>query len=611
MSKRVGDILLMQKRSIVILDSSTAEQIAAGEVVERPASVVKELVENSLDANARHITIEVEGGGLRLLRVRDDGSGIDKEEVPLAFARHATSKIRQAQDLAAIKTLGFRGEALPSIAAVSRVEMETRTAGSLTGTKVKIAGGELNEIVETGCPPGTVVTVTDLFYNTPARRRYMKKPAVETRAVAVTVEKLALAHPDVAFNLSLDGRRSLLTPGDGDLRAVIAALYGLETGRELLPVQGSNQEWQLQGFISPPWMHRSSRSHQTIIVNGRYIYNRSLTQALESCYRAIIPNGRHPLFILHLFLESELVDVNVHPAKMEVRFQQEYELTRQIAAEVKKALLKPGVVAPVTGAQLVKKQKEVPRIQQSFSFQRQEQKAQAWGDYILKETGQKEELLKEEGIGSSSSWSAGPAEDYPRAVPESVNEQGLPPLRLVGQIFGTYILAEAKDGLYIIDQHAAHELCRFVKLQSKADVASWPGQMLEPPVTLQLSPAQTVKLVEQIVTLRDLGFILENFGGNTFLLRSLPVGVPPDKGKEVLVDFLEGSFLPAPERLLKLIACHGAIKAGEQLSRPEMEQLLDELRHVPRPYTCPHGRPAVVRLERAQLAHFFKRTGEK
>jgi len=350
------------------LDACTANQIAAGEVVERPASVVKELVENSLDAAARHITIEAESGGLGLIRVRDDGWGISGDEVPLAFARHATSKIRQAEDLTRITTLGFRGEALPSIAAVSRVEMDTRTAGAMAGTRVRIAGGEILEVTETGCPPGTVVTVTDLFYNTPARRRYMKKPAIESRVIAVTVERLALSHPEVAINLNLEGRRSMSTPGDGDLRAVVAAIYGLEVGQELLPVKESGKEWHIEGFISPPWLHRASRGQQVLIVNGRYVYNRSLARAVEECYQAVIPGGRHPIFIIRLVMEPQQVDVNVHPAKLEVRFQQEYNLGRQLAASVKKALITPGAVAPATMTHPRKQQLEKQRKQQSFSF---------------------------------------------------------------------------------------------------------------------------------------------------------------------------------------------------------------------------------------------------
>ncbi|GEA15317.1 DNA mismatch repair protein MutL [Moorella sp. E308F] len=602
---------------IAILDAETANQIAAGEVVERPASVVKELVENSLDAAARHIAIEVKGGGLTLIRVRDDGWGINPEDAPLAFARHATSKIRRANDLWGITTLGFRGEALPSIAAVARVEMDTRPPGETAGVRVRIAGGGEPEITAIGCPPGTTVTVTDLFYNTPARRQYLKKPASEARAVVAAVERLALAHPEVAFNLHLEGKRLLSTPGNSDLQAVVAAIYGLETGRELLPLAGEGEGWTLKGFISPPWLHRAGRSQQVLTVNGRYIFNRLLTRAVEECYQAVIPSGRHPLFILQLTIDPRLVDVNVHPAKLEVRFQQEYELARQIAALVNRALHTPRAVAPATTAaaqvttgRLEGRKTAAPgALQQDFAFQRKEVQARFWGEYILKERPADEENRAEK-VGEVRAVKPDKEIDTRsdlQTEPVDANSQVLPPLRAIGQLLNTYILAEGMDGLYIIDQHAAHERCRFESLQQRVNSGSWPAQMLEPPLTLHLAPAMTVKLVEQIVTLRELGFIVETFGANSFLLRSVPSGVPPGKEREVLEDFLADENLPAEERLLKILSCHGAIKAGDTLSGVEMQKLLDELQKISRPYTCPHGRPAVVRLDRSTLARYFHR----
>ncbi|QGP93478.1 DNA mismatch repair protein MutL [Neomoorella glycerini] len=595
---------------IAILDADTANQIAAGEVVERPASVVKELVENSLDAAARHITIEVKGGGLTLIRVRDDGWGINREDAALAFARHATSKIRRATDLTGITTLGFRGEALPSIAAVARVEMDTRPPGETAGTRVRIAGGGEPEVTATGCPPGTTVTVTDLFFNTPARRQYLKKPANEARAIVAAVEKLALAHPEVAFSLHLEGRRLLSTPGNSDLQAVVAALYGLETGRELLPLAGEGAGWTMKGFISPPWLHRAGRSQQVLTVNGRYIFNRVLTRAVEECYQAVIPSGRHPLFILQLAIDPRLVDVNVHPAKLEVRFQQEYELARQVAALVNRALHTPRAVTPVTAGRLEGRKATGPvALQQDFSFQRKEEEARFWGEYILRERPLAEEkrVDKVEEVQEVKPDKEIDARSDLKTEPVAAGGQVLPTLRAIGQLLNTYILAEGKDGLYIIDQHAAHERCRFESLQKRVNSGRWPAQMLEPPLTLHLAPAMTVKLIDQIVTLRELGFIVETFGANSFLLRSVPLGVPPGKEREVLEDFLAGDHLLAGERLLKLIACHGAIKAGDPLSGAEMQKLLEELQGLSQPYTCPHGRPAVVRLDQATIARYFHR----
>ncbi|MDN5361440.1 MAG: mismatch repair protein MutL [Moorella sp. (in: firmicutes)] len=655
-----------QAARIAILDALTANQIAAGEVVERPAAVVKELVENSLDAAARHIDVEILGGGLELIRVRDDGLGIGREDAPLAFARHATSKIRRAADLARITTLGFRGEALASIAAVARVEMTTRPPEMTAGTLVRVAGDNQPQVTATGCPPGTTVTVRDLFFNTPARRQYLKKPAAEARAVVAVVEKLALGHPDVAITLSLDGRRSLATPGNGDLQAVLVALYGLETGRELLPLHGAGAGWRLKGFISPPWLHRSHRNQQVWLVNGRYILNRVLTWAVEGCYRSVIPTGRHPLFVLQLVVDPGEVDVNVHPAKLEVRFQEEQNLARQVTNLVKGALFTPRAVAPATIARLGEKKASGPAVvQQDLPFRDMEEQARNWGEYILRErerlgrqalelgryavssgvTGATgvgatgpgrgpagaERVWPEQTIGStgeeraeiqpdeaSKTRVAGPVVVPPAPVPQAgPGQQGyaagagtaavLPPLQALGQAFNTYILAAGTDGLYIVDQHAAHERCRFEALLKESGPGGHPAQMLEPPLPLHLAPEMLLKLVDQIVVLRELGFVVEEFGTNTFLLRSVPLGIPPGKEREVLEDFLADNNLPAPERLYKLIACHGAIKAGEPLARVEMQRLLDDLRRVTHPYTCPHGRPAIVRLDQARLARYFQR----
>jgi len=612
---------------IAVLDALTASQIAAGEVVERPASVVKELAENSLDAGARHIIVEITNGGLTSMRVRDDGCGISYEDAPLAFASHATSKIRRASDLVQITTLGFRGEALPSIASVARVEMDTRPANEMVGTRIRIAGGGEPEIAAAGCPPGTTVTVTDLFYNTPARRQYLRKPATEARAITAAVEKLALAHPEAAFNLYMDARRLLVTPGNGDLQAVVAALFGLETGRALLPLAGAGDGWTLKGFVAPPWLHRAGRNQQVLTVNGRYIYNYVLTRAVEECYRAVIPNGRHPVFILQLAIDPRLVDVNVHPAKLEVRFQQEYDLARRVAALVNRSLHTAAAVA--AAVEKLPEGKRLPEDkqqqyaapgtsghQENFRFQGKEEAARSWGEYILREKyAAASASLPQAGVNAHPAPEAvvpgaaiSSAVTAAAAAAETGAEQILPPLRAIGQLWHSYILAEGEDGLYIIDQHAAHERCRFARLQADSNSSgSWPAQMLEPPLTLHPGPSLAMQMLDQISTLRDLGFTLEAFGAGSFLLRSVPLGVTPGQEREVLEDFLSENNLPSPERLLKLLACHGAIKAGDPLSSAEMQGLLEAMRATSHPYTCPHGRPAVVRLDAATIARYFHR----
>lgn len=592
---------------IKILDVETANQIAAGEVVERPASVVKELVENSIDAAARHIIVEVMGGGLTLIRVRDDGIGIRPEDAPLAFARHATSKIRRASDLFQINTLGFRGEALPSIAAVARVEMDTRAVGEKIGVRVRVTGGGEPEVKVVGCPPGTTVTVTDLFYNTPARRQFLKKPTSEARAAVAIAEKLALAHPEVAFAMYLEGKRLFATQGNGELLAVITALYGLEMAKELLLLSDMGEGWALKGYISPPWLHRAGRSHQVLIVNGRYINNRTITRAIEDCYRTVIPSGRYPIFILHLAIDPQKIDVNVHPAKLEVKFQQEYELVQKIGAAINKTLHTPRAIMPAS----ISPRTHQPRpsvMQPQLSFE-EEKRSGFWGEYILKENRGHEE---EKAVRGETEGKEGEKELKP--VDKNLNygiqgaEQKLPPLKVIGQMGSTYILAEGYDGLYIIDQHAAHERCRYEKLCGQINSgSSWPAQMLEPPKTLHLSPDMAIKVREEIEVLEKMGFIIEGFGNATFLLRAVPVGIPIDKAREVLEDFLSEGDLPAEERLLKIIACRGAVKGGDVLSIMEMQELLDALRGSQCPYTCPHGRPALIRLEWSAIARYFQR----
>jgi len=573
------------------LDSETASLIAAGEVIERPASVVKELVENSLDAGAHEIIIEVTKGGLELIRVKDDGYGIQREDVPLAFARHATSKIKGPEDLNEISTLGFRGEALPSIMSVAKVEMLTRTWEEPVGTLLVAEGGNLLKVAEAGCPPGTQVTVRDLFYNIPARKKFLKSPASEGRAVATLVERLALAHPQVKFTLYMDGRRVLYTPGRGELREALASLYGVEVAQALLPVSAEEGEWGLTGLISPPWLHRSSRSLQVLAINGRLVFHRGLVRAVEESYRSLIPEGRYPLFVLHLRLDPRRVDVNVHPTKLEVKLEGEQEWIARIMATINKSLHSSQGIAPA----LRKREKTNPGAilrQKEFFFTCRSTEPEVWGEYLLKRA----------------------KDDPPWQLQEPSLEEKrspLPQMRILGQIKNSYIVAEGEDGLYLIDQHAAHERCRFFHLKKALEEqGSWPSQVLSPPTSLQLTPSLAQALGEALEILASLGFLLEPFGDNSFLIRGVPVGLPPGKEKSVLMEFLETGERADQERLLKLLACHGAIKAGDPLSLEEMAGLLREMQQWGLlPYTCPHGRPVVVRWDWPTIAALFQRTG--
>ncbi|MBE3581679.1 MAG: DNA mismatch repair endonuclease MutL [Thermoanaerobacteraceae bacterium] len=601
----------MAPAKIAILDPHTADQIAAGEIVERPSSVVKELVENAIDAQARHIKIEIKGGGRDYIRVQDDGTGMDAEDAVLAFARHATSKIRGIEDLFNVQTLGFRGEALPSIAAVARVELLTRPAGLPLGTRIRIEGGRQLAVEEAGCPEGTTVTVADLFFNTPARRRHLKKPATEASRVAGVVERLALAHPEISFQLVIEGRRSLNTPGNNDLRSTVAALWGLDMGQNLLPVRETIEEGaSLEGLVSPPWLHRYGREQQVLIVNGRYVLSRTITREVEAAYHTLIPEQRGPVFVLHLHLPSSWLDVNVHPSKLIVKIRDEEALAAHIGRAVKRALQTPAGVGRAAWAPRSSRRFPARWAPGSLAAARQEELG------LMLREGREERPLGLPGNPAEGVRAGGihpppaPPKGEAGAGVSLDTEGGLPPLRAVGQVLNTYILAEGEDGLYIIDQHAAHERCRFERLKARRR-DTWPTQVVEPPVLLRLSPSQSLEILTRQESLKALGFIVEPFGTNTFLLRGAPAGVPAGQEREVLEELLQE---PEPEdlgsleeRLLKSMACHGAVKAGDPLSPAEMNMLLQELVESPHPHTCPHGRPAVIKISREELARYFHR----
>lgn len=585
----------MSRPRIAVLDPETASKIAAGEVVESPASVVKELVENALDAGASRIVVEIGEGGKKYIRVQDDGWGMEAEEVRLAFARHATSKIRRAEDLFSLRTLGFRGEALPSIAAVARVELVTRARGRPLGTKIWVEGGSEKAIEEAGCPEGTTVTVTDLFFNTPARKRFLKGSSREAARVVAVVERLALAHPEVAFQLLVEGRRTLSTPGNGDLRSTVTAIWGLELGENLLYVEGELEEVSYCGFLSPPWLHRSSRHYQVLVVNGRYIVSKILVREIEGLYNNLIPANRYPIFVLHLALPPRWLDVNVHPAKLIVRIREEEKLAKSLGQSLGRALDTPRAVAPAIPPNLPRGSGR-SRITFTDMWQVGEQESLSFYPEVA-DVGEIEDCKLE--------FREGPRFN-------SLETKTLPPLHLIGQVFNTYILAEGPDGLYIIDQHAADERIRFQKLKERWDRLEKPGQVLEPPRVLRLNASMALELLSRLTVWEHLGFKIEPFGSNTFLLREAPYGIPPGKETEVLEELLSKGWNEAlpemEEALLKVIACHGAVKAGQKLAQQEMENLIRELSESFHPYTCPHGRPAIVKIQVGELSKYFSRT---
>lgn len=592
---------------IIILDEFTKNQIAAGEVVERPLSVVKELTENSLDAGARRITVELVEGGLSSISVTDDGCGMGEEDLALAFERHATSKIKCASDLSRILTLGFRGEAIPSIAAVSRMDFTSRTADGLNGTIVKAVEGAIVSMASAGCPPGATVVVRDLFFNTPVRRKSMKSPSIEGSLCGEVISHMALARPDVSFELRNKNRRTFYSPGTGELIDAIISVYGVGQAREMIPVDSAAGSITLKGFIGKPSLSRSSKSHIKIIINGRYVHCPAAAGAVEEAYRTLLPHGRKPVAVLNLAVPPELIDVNVHPSKLEVRLLEEKDIVRQVSRTLREALLAKAVIP----AKL-------------FNQGKRSAGADVYQDLFTPAPGT---LKKEKADSSTAAGIQGIAEacDYPstpsydgkiageKAADYLNDEKALPEIKAVGQIGLTYILAEGKEGLYIIDQHAAHE--RILYEGYLADDGERPSQGLLLPVTLELDHREAAVLTERIFWFNRAGFILEYFGGNTFLIRGAPPGFAPGQEKEFFNDMLEylrerdagASYDEFFSRLASSLACKSAVKAGERLAQSSMDALIERLAGAENPYTCPHGRPTIIHLSFADLEKKFKR----
>jgi DNA mismatch repair protein MutL len=581
---------------IRVLPDQIANKIAAGEVVERPASVVKELVENSVDADATRITVELEDGGRRLIRVTDNGSGMTAQEAVLALQRHATSKISHADDLATIRTLGFRGEALPSIAAVSRLTLVTRVRGELAATKLDAEGGEIRAIAETGAPEGTSITVTDLFYNVPARLKFLKTARTELGQACDWLTRIALAHGSLSLRLLHEGGEMLHSPGSPELTNVVTALYGKEVTRELLPVFWERAGLRVQGLVSRPTFTRPTRSGQTFFVNGRYVRSRSLTHALDEAYRATMHAGRFPFSVLAIDIDPALVDVNVHPTKAEVRFLREWELHRAVHEAVRQAI---GSELPAAGGA-----EPVATVVSQAELAELGWKPRAFSGTAVPAVADPNDPFAVPDPGSSATPALQPL--LPQMRPS------LSDLRPICQLWQSYILAETPTGLLIVDQHLAHERVLFDRLSpgSSTPVAV---QQLAIPVTLPVSHRQAVLLEEHLERLRGIGFDVEPFGRDAFVARAVPHFVRPGTEARLVQELLDGlaegvlpSHLPG-DRLQATTACKAAVKKGDRLQGDEMQKLLDDWRATPQPLTCPHGCPVAIEVSYQELLRRFKR----
>ncbi|MCS6840659.1 MAG: DNA mismatch repair endonuclease MutL [Roseiflexus sp.] len=603
---------------IRVLDATVAAQIAAGEVIERPASVVRELVENALDAGARRIVVEARGGGLREIRVQDDGCGIPADEVELAFARHATSKLSTADDLWSITTLGFRGEALPSIAAVAQVICITRVANADVGVELRIAGGEVQAIMPRGCSPGTTISVRNLFYNTPVRREFLRSDATESAAIAAVVTQYALAYPEVRFSLSIDGRTTLQTSGNGDLRAATIEIYGLDVARQLLAVDAAAGEGidhvHVSGLVSPPGLTRSSRAAVHLFVNRRAIQPRGqIALVLEEAYHTLLMKGRHPMAILNISVHPAAVDVNVHPTKSEVKFRNTIQVMSVLGRAVRAALLEsgvrpweePGIPASLDTAQ---RRFELRRLGTSHES--------AWDTPSWMTAGDERgsasfHVRNWRNEGQSGAWQREPA--AASSLSPTVQTSKLPPLRIVGQIAQSYIVAESPDGMYLIDQHAAHERITYERLMAQRGAGMIESQELLIPQVVDLPPTAQDVLLAAADRLAEWGFVIEPFG-RSLRVRAIPaVLYPGDLATALLeiADHLSERSGTTPrdwrEAMLITLSCHTSVRAGQTLSFDEMRGLVRQLEQCASPRTCPHGRPTMILLTITQIERQFGR----
>ncbi|MEG1999865.1 MAG: DNA mismatch repair endonuclease MutL [Evtepia sp.] len=586
---------------IQVLDTHVADLIAAGEVVERPASVVKELIENALDAAATQLTIEISHGGMSMIRVTDNGSGIPFEEAETAFLRHATSKLHTAGDLEAIGTLGFRGEALAAIAAVSRLTLFSRTPNAPFGVSLSIDGGIVTAKEEAGCPFGTTIVIRDLFFNTPARLKFMKRDASEGAAVFAAVQRLALSQPEVSIQFFRDGTQELLTPGDGKLASALYSVLGRDLALGFVPAEGSGEDIQVSGFVSMPTCCRGTRGYQHFFVNGRQIRSRLLTAALEEAYRNQKMVGRFPGCVLHVTMKKNALDVNVHPAKTEVKFLSDKKVFSAVHYTVLSAL---GAKIPRPTLDLTP-----PTVSSNDSKIRLEMPPSTPAPKFPVPT-QQTTIVSTPPAARAAPPASPPTHEQP-LTREPLTTQAVD-FRMVGEVFKTYIVVEQNDAIFFIDKHAAHERIQFDRMKSEAYQPM--SQELLAPLVFTPSPEECTALLDQIPLLSTFGFVVEDFGGGALMVRALPFDLAPQNAEsalcELAAELLTGeppTASTARDALLHTMACKAAIRGGETSSKEELLELAAAVMSDAVRY-CPHGRPVATKLTRSQLEKQFKRT---
>ncbi|MCK1972180.1 DNA mismatch repair endonuclease MutL [Bacillus safensis] len=628
---------------IIQLSDDLSNKIAAGEVVERPASVVKELVENAIDAKSTVIEIDVEEAGLSSIRIIDNGVGIDAEDCKLAFQRHATSKIKDENDLFRVRTLGFRGEALPSIASVSHLEMKTST-GEGAGTHLALQGGKIISEKKTSGRRGTEIVVTNLFYNTPARLKYMKTVHTELGNISDVVNRIALAHPEVSIRLRHQGKVLLQTNGNGDVRHVLAAIYGTAVAKKMLPLHVQSLDFEVKGYISLPEVTRASRNYMSSVVNGRYVKHFPLVKAIHEGYHTLLPIGRHPITFIEMKMDPILVDVNVHPSKLEVRLSKEQELHELIKQGIKEVFQKQQLIPSAS----VPKKAPIPAVkneQQSLTFdakqgnQSQPETPLTYQpephESVIYETSYTDAygMPKQEKTEASSpvsyeevsserihlEESAASFEDEETVLHEEVTEtmpenERVPVMYPIGQMHGTYILAQNERGLYIIDQHAAQERIKYEYYREKVGEIEQEVQEMLVPLTFHYSKNDMLIIEEHKDILAKVGVFLEPFGSGSYIVRSHPQWFPKGEEADLIEEIIEQVLNEKRVDIKKLreeaaimMSCKGSIKANRHLRHDEIKALLDELRTTKDPFTCPHGRPIIIHHSTYEMEKMFKR----
>ena len=586
---------------IILLPEDLINKIAAGEVIERPASVIKELIENSLDAGATKITVELEESGKKRIKISDNGEGMSPEDAEKSILRHATSKIRSVEDLFSIKTLGFRGEALASIAAVSKLNITTKQKNVLEGFTLQIEGGAILSRDIIGTEQGTILDVQDIFFNTPARKKFLKTDAVELKHCLDVVTHYALANPSVTFKFLHNNYTLLHSPALNDARSTIASIYGVQTAKELLEVKYQEEKIKISGFISKPYHVRNDKNQQVLFVNGRWIRNNDVTNAVYEGYHSTLFVNKHPVFVLHLELNPETIDVNVHPQKQEIKIEQKEQVAAAVAVAVREALQSNQLMPTldVNTEQQITFGTPVPR-----------KEAKTAAKYPFEPSAQTI-FAVEETTASYGEQEAAPVilEQYHS---NDLIEDKLPSMKLFGQVHKTYFLAETEGGLFYIDQHAAHERVMYESLLNQFLHGKVEVQQLLQGEVIEVSAAEKILLEEKKEELKTLGFDLEYFGGNSFVVKTIPLVFGKVKVSELLHDLLtmlenNKSILEKKEEILTRMACRAAVMAGDVVTIPQMEKILRELSNTELPFTCPHGRPTLMKVTIAELEKKFRR----